>query len=211
VQEAQRAAQSQSDKRSAQVDRQLQESSTRSQELTNQIRELQTRELTPAEQETARAKFAQDDEWVKLDADRTELIGIQKALMIDSLVLEYTQFGVARDAIEAIGSPEEMELYCEQQKSAFLEKKLAEGTAPVEPAPAPAVPAEPAAQPAATAAPEPQPQPNAGVPAGATAQSDIGSGGTVEEGKKFSEEQSADAMKQNLRDMDWNSVRVRQA
>jgi hypothetical protein len=173
------------------------------------MRELQTRDLTDAERATALEKYAQDDEKAELAATRDELVGYHKAVVVEGLLFEYRDYEVGRDALEAIETPEEMELYCEHQKSSFLEKKLAAGQAPAEPA-VPATPEVPVA-PAAAVAPEPQPQPNAGVPAGASAPTDIGSPGAIEESKKFSEEAGAGAMQQNLKNMDWNTVRVRQA
>lgn len=216
TEEARRAVQSLHDKQTAQVTRQLEESKTRADKLTEDIRSLQTRDLTDAERAKVQETWAQQDERVELDAYKVTLLAEHKAVTVDSLLLEYKPYGVAREALEAIETPEEMELYCEQQKSGSLEKQLAErpNVAPV--SPPPAVPTEPAAAPAPAVATTPSataqpPQPNApGVPAGATAPSDIGSQGAPAEGKKFSEEQGAGALKENLSNMDWDTVRVRQ-
>lgn len=216
AEEARRAVQSQHDRQSAQIERQLQEAKTQSQALTDQIRELESRDLTDAEKAKVRETWAQQDERAQLDSYRGELVDYHRTVFVDSLVAEYKQYGVTPESLGAVETPEEMELFCEQQKSASLEKKLQEGQAPAQPAAAPVQPPPPvpAPQPAATVQEQPpaQPQPNApGVPAGASAPSDVGGSGTVDEGKKFSEEAGSDAMKQNLKNMQWDAVRVKQA
>lgn len=210
AEEARRSVQSQHDRQNAQVARQLQETQARIQELTQQNREILSRDLTDAERAKVQETWAQQDERAQLDSYRAELVDYHKSIFVDSLLLEYEKYGVAREAIEAIETPEEMELHCEQQKSGFLEKKLEEGQAisAVSTERPPEPPATLAAQP--TQAPAAQPQPNAGVPAGAEAPSDVGSGGAPQEGTKFSEEASSDAMKENLRNMRWDTVLVRQ-
>jgi hypothetical protein len=227
AEEARRSVQSQHDRQNAQVDRQLQEAKTQSQALTDQIRDLETRDLTDAETAKVKETWAQQDERAQLDSYRGELMNYHRTVFVDSLVVEYKQYGVTPETLGAVETPEEMELFCEQQKSASLEKQLQEGQAPAQPAaapvqPPPPVPAQPqvatapAPQPVAAtstpSAPAPQPQPNApGVPAGASAPSDVGGGGAVDQGKTFSEEAGADAMRENLKNMSWDAVKVRQA
>lgn len=204
IEEARRSVQSAHDKQNAQVTRQLEDANTRSKELTTQMRELQTRDLTDAERATVMAKFDQDDERDVLNTSRAELLVLQKSVYVDSLLMEFADYGVTRDAIEAIETPEEMELFCTQQKSSHFETKLRETpTQEGTPAPAPALVA-------ATAPVEPTSAPVPNVPAGAFATSDVGGGGTVPESKKFSEEATPDAMRENLRNMDRVSVGIKQ-
>jgi hypothetical protein len=222
VEAARRAAQSEHDKQSAQFTRQLKESQDRAQELTDKIRDLELRELTEDERTKAKEVYAQQDERTKLDAYRAELVTTHRGVTVDSLLIDYRDFGVERPKLEAIENPEEMELYCEQQKSAFLENKIAEG--PAQPVatvqPASAEPVQPAAAqpatttetpaPAAEAAPAPAAEPNAPVvPAGATAPSDIGTAGSPEEARKFSEDADPAALTDNLRNMRWDRVEIR--
>lgn len=208
--EARRTAQSVADKRSAQVDRQIQGAGEQITGLTKQLREMELRDLTEVEREKALEVYAQKDERDTLIAMKADVLDLARGTQVDSLMLEYEQYGVTRGEVEAIEAPEEMELYCEHQKSEFLERKLAEGPKPeatVAPQPAPA-PAPVETKPEETA---PPPQPNApGVPAGATSPSDVGTGGQVDEGKKFSEDQGSGAMQDNLRNMGWSRVQVRQ-
>ncbi len=216
---ARRAAQSAQDKHNAQVTRQLEESKEHADALTKQMRDLQSRELTEDERVKVQKTWAQEDERTELDAYKNTLVDMHRTVFTDSLLLDYKDFGITRTALDKVETPEEMELYCEQQKSAFLEKKLSDGQAPAQPAAtaavtpppvAPAAPVVPVTAPAATPVPV-QPKPNAGVPAGASAPSDIGTSGVTEDGKKFSEESNTQAMRDNLKNMDWNTVRVRQA
>ena len=52
-------------------------------------------------------------------------------------------------------------------------------------------------------------QPTPQVPAGATAPSDIGSEGATPQPKTFATEQSPDAFQKNLKDMGWDTVRIK--
>ncbi len=222
AEETRRTVQSQYDRQATQVNRQLSDAKTKSDELTNEIRTLQSRDLTDEERAKVNETWAQKDERAELDKYRGELQGFQKTIFIDSLLLDYNPYGVERTALEQIETTEEMELYCEQQKSGSLEKRLAEGqnsaTVPSEavvtvPEATPAQAQQPGAPAATPSVPATASVPNApGVPAGAQAPSDVGTGGTApQEGNKFSEEQNPDAFRQNLNNMDWSRVRVRQA
>jgi hypothetical protein len=224
LEEARRSVQSQHDQQTAKVARQLEEAKTAQDALTEQIRVLQTTGLSDEDKAKVREGWAQQDERLALDAYRTEVLDTGRAVTIDSLLLEFRPFGVARESLEAIKTTEEMELHCEQAARAHVQQQLTEAQAPAVVAPEasaqPAAPVAPAqaqqpvptepAQPAQASAPEPQP--NApGVPAGASAPSDVGSGGAPAEGEKFSKESSAEAMQENLRNMRWDTARIRQA
>lgn len=208
TEEARRSAQSAHDKQNVQFTRQLEAASAQAKELKAQVRDLANRDLTDAERAVAVAKYEQDDRAEELSATEAKLLTMQRETYVDNLMLEYAKYGVARDAVEANETTEEMEIFCLEQKAKHFETKLQENQAPAaEAAPAPAKPAEPAA-PAAPAAPS---EPNApGVPPGALAPSDVGSTGVVAEGKKFSEDASPDAFRENLKNLDWNGVRISQ-
>lgn len=206
MEEARRSVQGAHDRQNTQINRQLEESNTRAKELTAQVRELANRDLTEAERAVAMAKYEQDDERESLNTARAELLVLQKDTYMDSLMLEFTDYGVTRDALEAIETPEEMDIFCLQRKSGHFEAKLRE--TPAEGAtPAPATTPAPVA---ATAPVEPTPAPAPNVPAGAFAPSDVGGGGIVPEGKQFSQEATPDAMRENLKNMDRVSVGIRQ-
>lgn len=211
VDAALRERQSGFDKRAAQLDRQVQEARTREQELTRQMRELQTRDLTEAERAKVLATFQQADERAELDAYRTELMDYHKSVFIDSLLLDFASTeGVTRDALEQFDSPEEMEVFCYERQNEALQGQLASGRAPVQTS-AVVSPAQTSAvqSPTAVAPAQPAPQPQPNVPAGALAPTDVGGGGTVEEGKQFRQEASPDALRENLKNMRWDTVRVR--
>ena len=204
AEEARRAAQATSDRRAAVVDRQLQDANEASKALKSDIRELQSRDLTEEERATALAKYEQDDRSDTLDVRQKELLDLQRDVYMDSLLLEFGKGGVTREALEQIGTPEEMELFCERSKSSSLEEQLKNG-ATAQPAAAPEE--KPSEKPAATTE-KPAEQPKPQVPAGASAPSDVGSSGSPAEGKTFSQEQGGSAMRDNLQNMDWSTVRL---
>lgn len=207
--EVSRATQSAFDKRAAQLDRQLQEASTREKALATQIRELQTQGLSEDDRAKVLAKFAQEDERAELDAYRGQLVDYHKNLMVQSLLVEFAPFGVQQDALEQFDSPEEMEVHCYEQKANFLETQNQARTQATQPAATTVQPTQTAAQPTAQPAqaqPAQQPQPN--VPAGATAPVDIGGGGVVQTGPKFNQGEGQDALRENLKQMRWETVRI---
>jgi hypothetical protein len=211
LEEARRSAQSQYDRQAVQTTRQLEESKVQAQALTTQIRELQTRELTDEERAKVQETWAQQDERAQLDTYRAELVDYHKTVFVDSLVFEYRDFGVTRESLTAVETPEEMELFCEQQKSKALEQKLSEGqTVPAQPTAAQPVTTSPSPAPVPTPPAQPAAQPEPQVPAGASAPSDVGSAGAPATGKTFSTEPNAGAMSDNLKNMHWDTVRVRQ-
>lgn len=204
AEEARRAAQSQYDRQNAQVAQALQVSKEATAQVTQELRELQTRDLSEAERAKVMETYAQKDERSELDKYRAELVGYHNTVFDDSLLVQYKDVeGVTKEALATIETPEEKELFCEQKRSASLEKQLEESKVTA------TAPAAPVAAAPATPVPAPPAVPNApGVPAGATAPSDIGTGGPPPEEKKFSEEPSAGALQSNLRNMDWNRVRI---
>lgn len=204
------------DKRAAQLDRQLQDSATREKELRTEIRQLQAQGLPEEERQKLLDRYAQQDERVELDAYRSQLVDYHKNLYVESLALEFGEYGVKQEALEQVDSPEEMEAFCYETKANYLEAQMNQARqAAAVPPQAAAVPLQAAtqvpppaqpAQPAAAPAPAPQPQPQ--VPAGALAPADVGSGGAVQPGQEFSQEASQDALRQNLRNMHWKTVLI---
>jgi hypothetical protein len=186
------------------VDRQLHDANEAAKALKNDIRELQGRDLTEEERAVARAKYEQDDRSDSLDARQTELLSLQKEVYVDSLLLEFATVGVTREALEQIETSEEMELFCERQKSSSLQKQLKNG-ATAQPAAAPEE--KPAEAPVATTE-KPAEQPKPQVPAGAEAPSDVGAGGQPVEAKTFDSGQGGSAMRTNLGNMGWDTVRL---
>jgi hypothetical protein len=214
LEEARRSVQSQHDRQTALVNRQLEEATGRHETLKAEIRELQTQGLSDEDKAKVKLGWDNADERTGLEKFRGELDEANRAFNVDSLLFEYKDVDISRESLEAIKTPEEMELFCANAKSDFLQKKLTEAEAA--PAAAPEATTQPASppapvQPAQAAAPV-EAVPNApGVPAGAQAPSDVGSGGASPEEKKFSEESSAEALQQNLRNTGWDTVRLRQA
>lgn len=195
AEEARRTAQSQSDRQNAQFARQMEAAKAQSQELTQKLRELETRDLSDAERATIMEKYAQDDQRTELDSYRDELLAEHRNVYIDSLVLQYRDDGVTREELDAIEAPEEMELHCANKSNALLREKLEQGQT------APAAAPETTAQPAAAA-----PEPN--VPAGVHGTTDIGGAGVPAEEKTFSKETGQKALLENLQKMSWETPKV---
>ena len=207
AEEARRLAQGAADRRASTLQRQVDESKETAKAQSKQIRELQTKDLSDEDRAVVLAKFEQDDEREGLNEFREELVDFHRTVYIDSLSLEFAQYGVTKEDLQAITTPEEMELACERAKSASLGQQLStnghtevapaatEAAPVVEPYPVPVVPA-------ATAAVE------ANVPPGATAISDVGSGSAPAETPTFDDGKSDDAMQKNLNNMAWDTVRL---
>lgn len=227
IEDARRIAQGNADKQTVALNKQLETASAATLEVRTRMHELETRDLSPEEKAKAITAFEQVDERAELDRIRAELAVTHTGIYVDSLVLEYSPYDLTRDAIEASGdTPEAMELWCEQQKSAFLQAKIdAPAVAPITqvtaaPAAALVAPPAPVAVPtpttaaAAPAAPAPAAPANAPgvtpaeVPAGASAPSDIGATGASTEPYTPSEEPGARAMKENIRNMAWEPVQL---
>lgn len=207
AEEARRAAQATADRRASVVDRQLQDANEATKTLQNDIRELQGRDLTEEERATALAKYEQDDRSDSLDARQKELLDLQREVYVDSLLLEFGEGGVTREALEQIETPEAMELFCERHKSSSLEEQIKKGGTESAQPPAATATEKPSEKPAATTE-KPAEQPKPQVPAGASAPSDVGGGGAPAEGKTFDSGQGDSAMRANLRSMDWSTVRL---
>jgi len=207
AEEGRRAAQGAADRRAATLDRKLEAAQAMQKEQATQIRKLQTDGLSEEEREGVLAKYAQDDEREELNKYREELVGFHRTVYIDSLAFEFGQYGVTRDSLEQIKTPEEMELVCERTKSAFVVEQAKNGVAsPAPAAPAPATPAPaPAAAPASAGVP-PAAVPQ--VPAGATAPSDVGGGSAPVEPATFNDGKSSGAMQENLSNMGWDTVKL---
>lgn len=232
VEDARRVAQGQADRQTALVNKQLEAAKEATDQVRTKMHELEVRDLNPEERARAVTAFEQQDERVELDLLREQLTVTHRSVFLDSLVLEYSPFGLTRDTIESSSDqPEAMELWCEQQKSAFLQAKL---DAP-ESAPITQVPTAPAAvtvAPTATvvapsqvvAAVTPTPTPVAAapaqpvpvaaanapgaVPAGAESPSDIGATGAATEAWKPTEESGSEAMKDNIKHMAWEPIQL---
>jgi hypothetical protein len=220
IEDARRLAQSTADRQATVVTKQLEASKEATTNLRTQLHDLEVRELSPEDRAKAITAFEQQDERAELDRLRAELTVTHRGVFTDSLVLEYSPFGISREDIEASSDvPEAMELYCEQRKSAFLQDKLdnpevapvtqvlatpaatvVPPAAPVTATPAAAAPAQPAPVAAANA-------PGA-VPAGAESPSDVGSGGAATEAWKPSEESGSKAMKDNIQHMGWERIQL---
>jgi len=202
AEEVRRAAQSAADKNTAQFDLVRRESEARARELTDSIRDLEQRDLTDEEKAKVRETYAQQDERTDLDAKAVQLEDLAKATIIDSLMFEYRDFNVSRDELESMDSAEEMELCCAHAANDLLVNRLAEKETPKE---------EPAA-PKTEEPPVEQSKPEArvaNVPAGAQSPTDVGAGGTPPAENKFSEEQTTDAMRENLKNAQWSTVRIK--
>ncbi len=220
VEDARRLAQSQADRQATVVAKQLEAASTATTELRTKMHELEVRDLNPEDRAKAIMAFEQRDEREELDRIRTELTVTHRGVFTDSLVLEYSPYGISREDIETASDvPEAMELYCEQRKSAFLQEKLDNPevapttvVAPTATVVAPA--AAPVATPTPVAAAPAQPVPVAAanapgaVPAGAEAPSDVGSTGAAAEAWKPNEDSGQGAMKENIQHMGWEKVQL---
>lgn len=201
VQEALSKQQSAYDKQIAAMNKTLELVKEQDAARTQQIRELETRGLSDEERVKVMEVYAQEDKTAQLVSYEQELNEYHKELMVFNLMQEFQSFGVTQESLAEYDNPEEMQAHCFEQKAVFLEKKLEEGTQPQAQAPdtqpSPQTPEKPVEQPA--------PQ----VPAGATAPADIGGGGMTPQEKSFATDQSPDAMKKNMQDMGWDTVRIK--
>lgn len=210
VQEALRTQQSSYDRRAAVTDRQLQDARQREIDAQARVRDLETRDLTAEERATVMARYAQEDKAEELQAWEDQLVDYHRGVLTRDLIAEYGEFGVTPEVLEQVESPDMMEAYCFEVKANTLEARIASGVPA--PAPVPAV-AQPPAQPGATvtAVPEPQAQaqPEPQVPAGFNAPVYNGAGGSSAPGKEFDQSSSPEAMTKNLRNLGWDTVRLR--
>ena len=174
--------------------------------MTDQIRNLETRDLTEEERAKVQAVHEQADERVELDAYRAELGEVNSSLYVQALMLDYEQFGVQKEQLEKLSTPEEMDVFCLEAKATSLEKKLAEVPAvAAEVAPtANAAPAAPSQEP-----PKAESQAVAQVPAAAQIATDMGSPGAASAETKFSEETGPQALRDNLKAASWTTVQLR--
>lgn len=209
TQEALRQQQSTYDKRAATLEGQIESSTTQMRGLTDQVRELGMRDLTPEEQQQARDRFAQEDKTKELEGWQKELTGFHDDLNAQSILVDYSQYGVTTEMLQGCESPEEMEILARDQQIAFLTQTGAPVTAGVtQPATTPVEPAQVtpvASQPVQAVIPE---APVAQVPAGATAPVDMGAGGQAPAQKTFNEEPSSQAMEENLKNMGLETVQL---
>ncbi len=208
AEEARRIEQGRADRRASTLQTQIDTSKETTKEQAKQIRELQTTGLSDEDRAVALAKFEQDDERESLNEYRGELVDFHRTVYIDSLSFEFAQYGVTRESLQEIKTPEEMELACERAKSTALGQQLSTNgkteTAPAVAEPASAaepVPTKPAAPPAPVAA-------EAQVPAGAVAASDIGGGSAPAETPSFNANTDSKAMQENLDNMAWDTVKL---
>ncbi len=207
AEEGRRVAQGIADKQTAQLGRQLEEAKTATKDQAKQIRELQTGSLSDEDKAVALAKFEQDDERDALNEYRQNLVDFHRTVYIDSLSIEFAPYGVTREDLQAITTPEEMELACERAKSASLGKQLStNGNTEVAPAVAePVKAAEPTPAPPAPPAPVAA---EANVPAGSRAPSDVGGGSVPAEAPTFNDKTDANALQENLGNMVWDQVKL---
>ena len=206
TEEALRQQQSTYDRQASTLRGEIESSGTQMKALTEQVREMGLRDLTPEEQQTARDRFTQEDKTSDLTSWEKDLTGFHDDLQVQSVLNDYTRYGVTEEMLRGCDSPEEMEILARDAQIDFLTKNGAPAptetpqTAPVTEAPqaAPVVPAT-AAIPAA---------PEAQVPPGATAPTDIGVGGRAPATKQFNEETNPDAMKENLANTGWQTLQL---
>ena len=199
VQEALSKQQSNYDKQIAAMNKTIESIKEQEAQRTNQIRELETRDLSEDERKKVMDVYAQDDKTAQLLAYEQELNEFHQELLVFNLMQEFQSFGVTQESLLKFDNPGEMQAYCFEQKAEFLEKKLEESSSTQQTVTPPPVqtPEKPVEQ--------PTPQ----VPPGATAPSDIGSEGATPQPKTFATEQSPDAFQKNLKDMGWDTVRIK--
>lgn len=202
VDDALRGQQSTYDQRAAKLEKSMQDAQEQNKGLTSQIRDLEMRDLTDEEKAKVQATYAQKDERAELDTYRGELAVVNSSLYVQALMLDFEPFGVTKEQLEGLKTPEEMDVFCLEAKATSLEKKLAE------------IP-EVKAEVPATETPETKEPPKvtaeavAQVPAAAQVGTDMGSPGAATDATKFSEETTPEALRDNLKAAGWSTVRFR--
>jgi len=192
AEEVRRETQSASDKRAATLETQMKASQDATKQLKDELRELKISGLSEDEQKAMRKAWEAEDRTSDLDTYAKELDIYHKELVVTTLVKDYGDYGVTAKDLGEMENPEEMELFCVEAKAAFLEEKLKQQKG------APA-----SADAAAASQPKPADKP---APAGAHAPSDAGGGGASPPPKEPRTDKGPEALEENLRGMEWQTV-----
>lgn len=187
-----RAQQSAADKRMAALEKQLNEAKEATIRAQRDAK-LNSEDLSDDEKAILRDKFLLEDERAQLAKDVEENDKYYRELMIERYARDYAQFGVTAVELDAIDEPDDMEAFVLKKELEFLRSGKAPATAVV---PAAVVTAP------VTAAVEPT------APAGASAPTHIGGNAPAPQAPAFRREASADAMRENLKNLSWETIKL---
>lgn len=155
--------------------------------------------LSDEERQRLADSFALEDERAELDRRIAETDEFYRKTLVASLVNDFGQYGVSPEDLSSIEDPDEMwDVVKDKQLEWYKSHPGQEPTAVAQTA----APPQPTAQPAAPAQPEAQ------APAGASAPSDISSAPTAVVPVELSQEQSPQAMAENLDKLPYATIRL---
>lgn len=187
--------------------KQLEDLRAQQAQLQKDIREAKVTGLSPAEQEKARAMWADEDRRAAQDEYQQKLDSFYLDLKRIALAQDYSEFGVTAEDLESIIDEDEMEKFCDRAENAHW-KAIAQGKkAPsASAAAAGAKPATPAKVAAVT-----RPVAKRPAPAGASAASDAGGGeAPAPPTRKPGEGVGIEAMAATFDSLPYANVRFRQ-
>ena len=194
VEQVRRSMQSTYDRRIHQLQQQYQALQQQLQEREQEIRRIQLEGLPEEERQKLQQVWELEDKQRQLQQYQQELDEYYKELLISSYLLEYGQYGVTREQLEQIESPEEIEAFCLEAKANALEQalqQLQEQQSGVQQRSTRRAP-----QKQAVAAQQPS------APAGANAPSDVGAGAPTQS-EEFVQGTGMSTLVENLRRLKW--------
>ncbi len=166
-------------------------------EATRREREakLENPDLTDDEKEILKRKWELDDERAELDKYHDSLEEYYHEQVVVAFAKDYAQYGVTADDLAAFKEPEDIERYCLEQELAFYRGGGTKPASATEQIPTHTVetPGTQAVNPA---------------PAGASAPSDSVGMPPAPIAPTFSKEKGIDAINNNLRISEWETIRV---
>ena len=198
AEEIRRKVQSDSDKRVGKLEEETKAAKAQAQALQAQIREFQLNGLSPEDQAKLRAAWEQDDRSTSLDERETALHEYHHALMVATALKDYGAYGVTEEDLKTL-TVEEVQLFCAEAKAGYYEELTKQGGTGASGAQPPAMPQAPA---------QPAPPTTPPAPASVHAPSDVGGGGATPPPAELSEEQTEQAMLDNLRKLPWENIQA---
>lgn len=187
-------AQSAADKRAAELEQREREAQEARRQA-ERTAKLNADDLTEEEKALLQRQWSLEDREAANALREQELDAYHRELYAVALADEAAQFGVTLADLEALDSPEAMDAYAAQAELNFLRSG---GVVQ------PATPVIASSAPVAT----PQVAAVAGVPAGVSAPSDLVEAPPTPQPKQMRTDNGPDALRENLRDMEWETLRM---
>jgi len=196
--------QSSYDRRIAALERQhqaaLEAAEAQAKALQEELRSVKLSGLSAEDQQKLREQWAYDDRRAELESLAADVEEYHKSVFVADVMIQFPELELTEDELNQFGSPEEIEAYVKDTLIDFYRSQALSGSG-----------AEQGTQPnrtataAHSAAPDPRP-----APAGVNAPSDAGGGAAVPNGPRFNETPGLDAMRQNISNGGWDTLRIGQ-